>query len=204
MTEKNDACLETPDRDELSAAKTEEEEEKPEKKERRGGSGSSRALKEKLAQAEEEVERLTAELKDLNDRHLRRLAEIENLRKRHDKERVEYTQFALSDFIFELLGILDNIERALESAKSEDDGSSFREGVEMIYRMTHQILAKKGVRPVVISDGRFDPEFHHAMSMEESDHVEEPVVGQELQKGYLLHDRLLRPALVKVLVPRKG
>lgn len=204
MTEKKDAGLETPDRDETFVAETAEEEAKPEKRERRGGSGSSRALREKLARAEEKIEHLKAELKDLNDRHLRRLAEIENLRKRHDKERAEYTQFALGDFIFELLGVLDNFERALESAKSEDDASSFREGVEMIYRMTHQILAKKGVRPVVISNGRFDPEFHHAMSMEESDQVEEPVVGEELQKGYLLHDRLLRPALVKVLVPRKG
>lgn len=202
MTENKDDFQET--RDGTSAETPAEETDKPEKKDRRSGSGTVRGLKDKLARAEEEMERMKSELKDLNDRHLRRLAEIENLRKRHDKERSEYTQFALSDFILELLGILDNFERALDSAKPEDDAASFREGVELIYRMYHQLLAKKGVRPVIVSDGRFDPEFHHAMSMEESDQVEEPVVGEELQKGYLLHDRLLRPALVKVLVPRKG
>lgn len=181
-----------------------EKADKPEKRDRRHGTAAARVLKDKLRKAEEDIAQLKKEMSDLNDRHLRRLAEIDNLRKRHDRERADYVRFALSDFILELLGILDNFERALESAKSEDGGTSFREGVELIHRMYHQLLEKKGVRPVPVIDGRFDPEYHHAMSMEESDQVEEPVVAEELQKGYLLFDRLLRPALVKVLVPKKG
>ena len=70
--------------------------------------------------------------------------------------------------------------------------------------MFQNLLAKHGVRPIVLEDRAFDPNFHHAMIVEESAEVEEPTVAEELQKGYLLHDRLLRPTLVKVLVPKKG
>ena len=129
---------------------------------------------------------------------------MENLRKRFEREKTEFQQYALSDVMLELLAIGDNFERALRSEPSDADGKIFREGIELILRMFQSLLTKHGVRPIVIENGAFDPSFHHAMMVEESDQVEEPTVAEELQKGYLLHDRLLRPTLVKVLVPKKG
>jgi molecular chaperone GrpE len=165
---------------------------------------SSRHLKEKLKKKEAEIKGLKKELEDLKEAHLRRLADLENMRKRFEREKAEFQQFALNGLLLELLAIGDNFERALQSAGSETDGKIFREGVDLIFRMFQSLLTKNGVRPIVLESRAFDPNFHHAMTVEESDQVTEPTVAEELQKGYLLHDRLLRPALVKVLVPKKG
>jgi len=158
---------------------------------------SGRHLKEK-------IKHLKKELEDLKEAHLRRLADMENLRKRFEREKAEFRQYALSEIMLELLTIGDNFERALKSAPAEGDGKSTREGVELIFRMFQGLLAKNGVRPIVLEDRSFDPNFHHAMIVEESGEVEEPTIQEELQKGYMIHDRLLRPTLVKVLVPKKG
>lgn len=158
---------------------------------------SGRHLKEK-------VKRLKQELEDLKEAHLRRLADMENLRKRFERERAEFQQYAVSELLRELLTVSDNFERALQSAPADGEGKTYREGVELIFRMFQGLLAKNGVRPIDLKDRAFDPNFHHAMIVEESEEVEEPTVQEELQKGYLIHDRLLRPTLVKVLVPKKG
>ncbi|MCK7484055.1 MAG: nucleotide exchange factor GrpE [Candidatus Moduliflexus flocculans] len=129
---------------------------------------------------------------------------MENLRKRFDRERTEFQQYALSGLLLELLDVNDNFERALQSASAGGEGKTFREGVELIFRMFQSLLAKNGVRPIELKDRAFDPNFHHAMTVEESEEVREPEVVEELQKGYMHHDRLLRPALVRVRVPKKG
>ena len=129
---------------------------------------------------------------------------MENLRKRFEREKTEFQQYALSGLLAELLDIGDNFERALKSGPAETDGKKFREDVELILRMFQSLLARHGVRPIEIKDKAFDPNFQHAMTVAESDEVQEPTVAEELQKGYMLHDRLLRPTLVKVLVPKKG
>jgi molecular chaperone GrpE len=164
----------------------------------------SRHLKEKLKKREAEIKHLKKELDDLKESHLRRLADMENLRKRFEREKTEFQQFALNGLMLELLAIGDNFERALQVAPPDAEGKTFREGVELIFRMFQSLLAKHGVRPIALESRAFDPNFHHAMTVEESEAVEEPTVEEELQKGYLLHDRLLRPTLVKVLVPKKG
>ncbi len=128
---------------------------------------------------------------------------MENLRKRFDRDRQDYIQYALSDFLKELLGVLDNFERALEN-RDGAEGQSFFEGVAMIHRQYLDLLNKRGVRPVEPTDKSFDPAVQQAVLTEESEAVTEPEVAEELQRGYLLNDRLLRPALVKVLVPKKG
>ena len=178
----------------------------PEKKEpdEKAAAENARHLKDKLKKKEAELKHLKKELDDLKEAHLRRLADMENLRKRFEREKTEFQQYALSDVLLELLAIGDNFERALQSDPSDADGKTFREGVELILRMFQSLLAKHGVRPIVLENRAFDPNFHHAMMVEESDKVEEPTVAEELQKGYMLHDRLLRPTLVKVLVPKKG
>ena len=163
----------------------------------------SRHFKARLKKRDAEIKQLKKEKEELRDQMLRKLAETDNLRKRLEREKTEFTQFALNDLLLELLGILDNFERALSLPQAETEDKSFRNGVELIYRMCQSLLSRKGVQPIEIKDKTFDPNLHHAMVTEESDDVNEPQVGQELQKGYMIHSRLLRPAMVKVIVPKK-
>lgn len=177
----------------------------PDKKEADEKAGeNSRHLKEKLKKKDAEIKSLKKELEELKEAHLRRLADMENLRKRLERDKTDFQQYALSELMLELLSIGDNFERALRSEPGDADGKTFREGVELIFRMFQSLLAKNGVRPIVIENRAFDPNLHHAMTVEESDEVQEPTVAEELQRGYLLHGRLLRPAMVKVRVPKKG
>jgi len=163
-----------------------------------------RNLKSKLKKRDAEIKQLKKEKEEFRDQYLRKLAEIENLKKRLEREKADYLQYATNELLLELLGVLDNFERALSVAEQGADGKTFREGIELIYRMYQNILFKKGVRPIEIKDKAFDPNLHHAMATEESDQVKGPEVAEILQKGYMIHDRLLRPSLVKVLMPRKG
>jgi molecular chaperone GrpE len=181
----------------------------PEKKEKEKetedkAAENNRHCKEKLKKKDAEIKGLKKELDDLKDAHLRRLADMENLRKRFEREKAEFQQYALSGLLLELLDIGDNFERALQSGPAETDGKTFREGIELILRQFQSLLARHGVRAIEIKDKAFDPNFQHAMSVAESDEVQEPTVSEELQKGYMLHERLLRPTMVKVLVPKKG
>ena len=161
-----------------------------------------KGLKSKLKKREAEIKALKKDYEELKDKYLRKLAEMENLRKRFERERSEYLKYALSEYLREMLVLLDNFERALKT-RDQADGKSFQEGVEMIYRQCLDLIMKKGVRPIELTDRKFDPTIHQALVTEESDEVEEPEVAEELQRGYWLEDRLLRPSLVKVLVPRK-
>jgi molecular chaperone GrpE len=179
--------------------------EKREAEEKAQGEGA-RHLKDKLKKRDLEIRHLKKELDDLKEAHLRRLADMENLRKRFEREKADYQQYALNGLLLELVNIADNFERALQSASppAEGEGKTLREGVELIFRMVQNLLAKHGVRPIVLESRVFDPNFHHAMTVGESDAVTEPTVEEELQKGYMIHDRLLRPTMVRVLVPKKG
>jgi molecular chaperone GrpE len=178
--------------------------EKKEPSEKDTGHEASRHMKEKIKKKEAEIKHLKKELEETKEQLLRKLADIENLRKRFEREKSDYFQYALSGLLLELVGITDNFERALQSAPADADGKTFRDGVELIFRMFQNLLAKNGVRPIVLKGRAFDPNFHHAMSVAESEDVKDPEVKEELQKGYMHHDRLLRPALVKVVVPKKG
>lgn len=181
-----------------------EGEELPEKKDKAGvrSQEEEKGLRPKLKKKDSEIKALKKEYDELKDKYLRALAEMQNLRKRFDRERADYIEYALSEFLREVLVVLDNFDRALK-ASDEVDGRSFREGVELIYRQYQDMLRKKGVRPIDLADKKFDPAIHQAVLTEESDEVEEPEVAEELQRGYWLQDRLLRPAMVKVRVPRK-
>lgn len=163
-------------------------------------------LKKRVEAGEKEAEALRNEAgearkdaADWKDRTLRTLAETDNLRKRLEREKTEYFQFALADALKDFLLVIDNLERAM---KAHDAPLEFREGIDLIIKQMRDLLTKRGVTPIVCADGKFDPSFHQALLTEESDGIEEPMIGEELQKGYLLNDRLLRPTLVKVLLPR--
>jgi molecular chaperone GrpE len=156
----------------------------------------------KLKKKDAEIRTLRKELEELRDKYLRKLAEMENLRKRFDREREEFQKYALSDFLRELLSVLDNLERALQN-RDRADGKSFQEGIELICRQYLDLLKKKGVRPIEAEDVKFNPKVHQAVLTEESDAVTEPRVAEVFQRGFWIEDRLLRPAMVKVLVPAR-
>jgi molecular chaperone GrpE len=145
-----------------------------------------------------EMTRLRREIADLRDRSMRTLADFDNYRKRAERERQEVRRYALLEPLRELLPVADNLERALGAGGSADD---LRRGVEMILRQLHELLRRLGVHEVPSAGEAFDPALHEAVSREESAEVRVPTVAETLVRGYQLHDRLLRPAMVKVAVP---
>jgi len=156
----------------------------------------------KQAKREAEIKALRQEGDELKDKYLRALAEMENLRKRAEREKSEYFQYALAGVLQDVLAVLDSLERALRTG-DQVEGRVFQEGVRMIHRQLLDVLARQGVTPIAAVVGRpFDPELHQALASEEADDVREAVVAEELQRGYRLHDRLLRPAQVRVKIPR--
>jgi molecular chaperone GrpE len=161
-----------------------------------------KVLKNKIKKKDMEIKQLKIEIAELKVEYLRQLADKENLRKRLEREKSEYYQSALSDVLTEFLNVLDNFERALQS-DTPDTEESFRDGIVLIYKMLISVLNKQGVQQIDINNTKFDPRFHQAFSTVESSDVTESMVGEEYQKGYTLHDRLLRPSLVKVIVPKK-
>lgn len=145
-----------------------------------------------------EIDRLRAEIADLRDRSLRTLADFDNYRKRADREKGDVRRFALAEFLRDFLAVADNFDLALRSG---GDGEDLRKGVEMIHRQFDEHLRRWGLVPVAAQGMPFDPLVHEAVSRREDPTVLSPTVIAELRRGYLLNDRLLRPALVEVAVP---
>ncbi len=143
-----------------------------------------------------ELDDLQRERDDFKDRWLRKGAEFDNYRKRVERERREQADQAVVDLLQELLLVVDDFDRAL--TVGGDEGGAYRKGVELIHGKLHELLRKQGVKAMAVLGEDFDPNVHMAVMHEESpEHREGEVIG-ELQKGYTLHDRLLRPAMVKV------
>jgi molecular chaperone GrpE len=140
---------------------------------------------------------LRQERDTLQDRLLRTAAEFDNYRKRIDRERKDLSEFVAADVLTEVLPILDNFERALQ-APAPPEAESFRKGIELIHKQMLEMLRKRGVKPIEALGADFDPNFHQAVIHEASSKHREGEVMQELQRGYMLGDRLLRPAMVKV------
>ena len=138
-----------------------------------------------------------AQNEDFRDRYMRTLADFENFRKRGEREKADFQRYALGSVIRDLLPVLDNFDRALEHA---EEGDEFHKGVALIYKQLFDVLQRHGVTIIQDAGVRFDPNIHEAVVREEDSSVPSQAVVAILQKGYFLHDRLLRPALVKVAV----
>ena len=141
---------------------------------------------------------LEAETDGLRERLMRTLADFDNYRKRTEREKQSLRRFANFEVFKDFLGVLDNLERAMESSGSTED---LKQGLRMIVRQHEEILRRHGVERVEAVGKTFDPTVHEAVAREESSEVEAPTVTKEMQRGYLLHDRLLRPAMVFVAMP---
>jgi molecular chaperone GrpE len=149
------------------------------------------------AGTDDSIAALQQERDALQDRLLRTAAEFDNYRKRIDRERRELAEFAAADVLTELLPIVDNFDRALQ-APAGPESEAFRKGIELIHKQMLDLLRKRGVRPIDALGADFDPNFHQAVVQEVSPDHREGEVMEELQRGYMLGDRLLRPAMVKV------
>jgi molecular chaperone GrpE len=147
---------------------------------------------------EEALAAKTEEVKRLQDRLLRLQAEYENFKKRTARERVEFLKFSNESLLLEVLPVLDNLDRALASARAEASFASLVSGVEMIVRLFRSTLEKYGVKPMEAVGQPFDPSLHQAVAqLKSSDGLENHVVD-EIQKGYFLEGRVLRAAMVRV------
>jgi molecular chaperone GrpE len=153
------------------------------------------------AGAGDDVAKLRQENIELRDRAIRTLADFDNFRKRSERERQESRRYALLEPMRELLTVADNLDLALSAQGSAED---LKRGVEMIHRQMAELLRRFGIVEVPAIGQPFDPTLHEAVSREESREVKVPTVVAELRRGYKMHDRLVRPSMVKVAVPAEA
>ena len=153
------------------------------------------------AGAADETAKLRQEVAELRDRSVRTLADFDNYRKRAERERQEMKRYALIEPVRELLTVADNLDLALSAQGSAED---LKRGVEMIHRQMTELLRRFGAVEVPAVGQPFDPTLHEAVSREESHDVKVPTVVAELRRGYKMHDRLVRPSMVKVAVPAEA
>jgi len=154
-----------------------------------------------LAALAAERDQLAAEKAELQDRILRSQAEFQNSRKRAEKERLEFAEYASTEAVRALLPVLDDFERAI---KVESADAEYAKGMELIYQRFYESLKKLGLEPIVSTGQPFDPHIHHAVEMVETEEAADHTVLDEFQRGYNFKGRLLRPAMVKVAVPKEG
>jgi molecular chaperone GrpE len=161
--------------------------------------GTTEAEQDPVALLQQELADAQAETQKNWDLYLRERAELENFRKRMQREKEDLVRYANENLLREILTVVDNLERAVEHArKNEETVQGLLEGVEMTLSQCQKLLEKFGVTPVVAVGEPFDPTWHEAMGqLENADHPANTVL-QEMQKGYVLNDRLLRPALVLI------
>jgi molecular chaperone GrpE len=152
-----------------------------------------------LKEMAEKVESLKKEAAENHDRLLRVAAEFENYKKRNAREMNDFRKFANESFVKAMLPVVDSLDLAIASASNDQQtNSSVVEGVSMTLKEIYKIFEQFGVKPIESIGKTFDPVFHQAMMQEETEAYPENTVSRELQKGYMIHDRLLRPAMVVV------
>jgi molecular chaperone GrpE len=150
-----------------------------------------------LAGVTAERDQLAKERADLYDQLLRRTAEFDNFRRRSQRERGEFTEYASMEAVRQMLPVLDDFERALRTETSDRE---YAKGMELIYNRLFEILKRLGLEPVEVEGQQFDPHVHHAVEMITTEEAPDQTIVEELQRGYNFKGRLLRPAMVKVAV----
>lgn len=150
-----------------------------------------------LAAVTAERDQLLAEKNDYYDRLLRARAEFDNARRRAERERSDFLQFAAMDLVRDILPVLDDFERALKAETADKD---YAKGVELIYQRLSETLKKMGLEPIDTAGKPFDPNLHQAVERVETDDAEDQTILGEFQRGYNFRGKLLRPAMVRVAV----
>lgn len=155
------------------------------------------AMQEEIEALKGQVEKLTGELQEKKDRLLRLQADFDNFRRRSAKEREEISAVVTQNFCKDMLPLLDNFERAM--AAETKDVEAFQKGVEMIFTQFQEVLKKNGLEQIEAVGQKFDPNFHQAVMRVEDPEKEDDTVAQELQKGYMVKGRVIRPSMVQVV-----
>jgi molecular chaperone GrpE len=162
------------------------------------GDASATAQPPEQPESSADAAELKRQRDDYYDRLLRKTAEFDNYRKRTDRERIQLADAAAADLLTDLLPLVDDLERALKADSGGEAAQAIRKGVELIHRQLLDVLRKRGVKPIVALGADFDPHFHNAVMHEPADGRRDGEVIEEYGRGYMLGDRLLRPAMVKV------
>lgn len=168
------------------------EEEAPEE-----AASEAAAMQEEIEALKGQVEKLTGDLQEKKDRLLRLQADFDNFRRRSAKEREEISAVVTQNFCKDMLPLLDNFERAM--AAETKDVEAFKKGVEMIFTQFQEVLKKNGLEQIEAVGQKFDPNFHQAVMRVEDPEKEDDTVAQELQKGYMVKGRVIRPSMVQVV-----
>ena len=169
--------------DEAQAESAEADEAEPQEDEAQEAADELEAVKKQLSEGVERMKRLQAD--------------FENFRRRTRQEKEELSNMVVQDFIKDLLPMLDNFDRAM--AAEATDGAKFQQGVEMIYNQLAEILKNKGLEKIDTTDAKFDPNFHQAVMRVENPELEDESIAMELQKGYMVKGKVIRPAMVQVV-----
>ena len=169
--------------DEAQAESAEASEAEPQEDEAQEAADELEAVKKQLSEGVERMKRLQAD--------------FENFRRRTRQEKEELSNMVVQDFIKDLLPMLDNFDRAM--AAEATDGAKFQQGVEMIYNQLAEILKNKGLEKIDTTDAKFDPNFHQAVMRVENPDLEDESIAMELQKGYMVKGKVIRPAMVQVV-----
>lgn len=154
-------------------------------------------LKEKIKEREEEV-------KDMRDKYLRALADMDNYRKRMERELDSFRQYAQVEFFNRIIPVLDSFERAIDGAQVENDYAKYAQGIEIIYRQLKDALRSMGLEDFSSLGEAFDPSRHEAVASVVNDEKPENTVVEEISKGYMVRERVIKPAKVLVSKQSKG
>ena len=153
----------------------------------------------KKAKADKKQDALKEKIDELEDKVKRQMAEFDNFRKRTEKEKTQMFETGAKSVIEKILPVVDNFERGLASVPEEEKGKGFADGMNMIYKQLMTELESIGVTPIEAVGQEFNPDFHNAVMQVESDEYESGVVAQELQKGYMYRDTVVRHSMVSVV-----
>ena len=179
-----------------------EESVETEVKEEENASGEEAAKEKKILGKKKKTDKKTeayeAKIAELDDRVKRQMAEFENFRKRTEKEKAAMFEMGAKSVVEKILPVVDNFERGLAAIPEEDKNSPFAEGMNMIYKQLMTELEGLGVKPIEAVGKEFDPNFHNAVMQVESEEYEEGVIAQELLKGYMYRDTVVRHSMVAV------
>ena len=161
------------------------------------------ASEDPVRELEEKIKTTEEEAKETYDRFLRVSAEFENYKKRSAREMDDFRKFANQSLLKEMLSVVDNLELAINSANANPKSdSSLKEGLDLTHKEIMRVFDKFNVKPIESKGKSFDPTYHEAVMQEETEEYPKNTVINEMQKGYLIHDRLLRPAMVVVSKPK--
>jgi molecular chaperone GrpE len=173
--------------------------------EARQSGGEAEKTEDRVEELQRRIKELELENSELKAQYLRKQADFENFRKRMQKEKQESTKYANKDLLQDLISVIDDFERAIKSAEESKDFDSFHSGIQLIERQLVSMLESKyGLKRMESEGKEFDPQKHEAIAMVESPDHEVQTVVEDYQKGYMIHDRVLRHAKVRVAVPAQS